>query len=171
MKRENDAFSRAQSNPSGFTGCAAYRKERFPCGRKAPYHAARDERIASATTSVSVRPLAASSGPEVRTDAARARDVNVRQGTAASDRRPVERRPIIRSSNGQANVPARHVGKHDGTARCSSYQTLDFAWIDNKFADCGFRSEEHTSELQSLMRISYAVFCLKKKKKIQMYNP
>src|SRR3546814_1270019 len=32
---------------------------------------------------------------------------------------------------------------------------------------CGliYRSEEHTSELQSLMRISYAVFCLKKKKK------
>src|SRR3546814_1434785 len=29
------------------------------------------------------------------------------------------------------------------------------------------RSEEHTSELQSLMRISYAVFCLKKKTKIQ----
>src|SRR3546814_8416327 len=28
-----------------------------------------------------------------------------------------------------------------------------------------FRSEEHTSELQSLMRISYAVFCLKKKRK------
>src|SRR3546814_7057180 len=28
-----------------------------------------------------------------------------------------------------------------------------------------FRSEEHTSELQSLMRISYAVFCLKKKTK------
>src|SRR3546814_4086106 len=30
------------------------------------------------------------------------------------------------------------------------------------------RSEEHTSELQSLMRISYAVFCLKKKKKNKM---
>src|SRR3546814_7131202 len=29
------------------------------------------------------------------------------------------------------------------------------------------RSEEHTSELQSLMRISYAVFCLKKKKQIK----
>src|SRR3546814_10486051 len=29
------------------------------------------------------------------------------------------------------------------------------------------RSEEHTSELQSLMRISYAVFCLKKKKKLE----
>src|SRR3546814_15662560 len=32
------------------------------------------------------------------------------------------------------------------------------------------RSEEHTSELQSLMRISYAVFCLKKKKKIRTYT-
>src|SRR3546814_6221313 len=31
------------------------------------------------------------------------------------------------------------------------------------------RSEEHTSELQSLMRISYAVFCVKKKKKFQAY--
>src|SRR3546814_3324048 len=32
------------------------------------------------------------------------------------------------------------------------------------------RSEEHTSELQSLMRISYAVFCLKKKNTITTYN-
>src|SRR3546814_4434405 len=32
------------------------------------------------------------------------------------------------------------------------------------------RSEEHTSELQSLMRISYAVFCLQKKKNIQHRN-
>src|SRR3546814_10624040 len=32
------------------------------------------------------------------------------------------------------------------------------------------RSEEHTSELQSLMRISYAVFCLKKKKKSETDN-
>src|SRR3546814_5588971 len=32
------------------------------------------------------------------------------------------------------------------------------------------RSEEHTSELQSLMRISYAVFCLKKKKIIQAHT-
>src|SRR3546814_2613508 len=32
------------------------------------------------------------------------------------------------------------------------------------FADIPLRSEEHTSELQSLMRISYAVFCLKKNK-------
>src|SRR3546814_5227364 len=34
---------------------------------------------------------------------------------------------------------------------------------EGAFAEIG-RSEEHTSELQSLMRISYAVFCLKKKK-------
>src|SRR3546814_8734285 len=33
-----------------------------------------------------------------------------------------------------------------------------------RHAQCRRRSEEHTSELQSLMRISYAVFCLKKKK-------
>src|SRR3546814_9346267 len=33
----------------------------------------------------------------------------------------------------------------------------------NKFIAPRLRSEEHTSELQSLMRISYAVFCLKKK--------
>src|SRR3546814_3657974 len=35
---------------------------------------------------------------------------------------------------------------------------------------CVIRSEEHTSELQSLMRISYAVFCLKKKKTIAINN-
>src|SRR3546814_5045290 len=35
----------------------------------------------------------------------------------------------------------------------------------------GVRSEEHTSELQSLMRISYAVFCLKKKKKRLINQP
>src|SRR3546814_3826686 len=35
---------------------------------------------------------------------------------------------------------------------------------ENMLAKGQLRSEEHTSELQSLMRISYAVFCLKKKK-------
>src|SRR3546814_4364658 len=38
-----------------------------------------------------------------------------------------------------------------------------------KFWENGKRSEEHTSELQSLMRTSYAVFCLKKKN--QHYTP
>src|SRR3546814_8629961 len=37
--------------------------------------------------------------------------------------------------------------------------------LDGIFRMTTDRSEEHTSELQSLMRISYAVFCLKKKKK------
>src|SRR3546814_4739782 len=36
-----------------------------------------------------------------------------------------------------------------------------------RVCDRGGRSEEHTSELQSLMRISYAVFCLKKKKTLK----
>src|SRR3546814_6220562 len=47
---------------------------------------------------------------------------------------------------------------------------VDPQWIDDQMqrlgkvlARAGGRSEEHTSELQSLMRISYAVFCLKKK--------
>src|SRR3546814_4570992 len=35
---------------------------------------------------------------------------------------------------------------------------------------CILRSEEHTSELQSLMRISYDVFCLKKKKNYKTYS-
>src|SRR3546814_4778103 len=46
-----------------------------------------------------------------------------------------------------------------------------FAWRDGRALEdelfsslTGDRSEEHTSELQSLMRISYAVFCLKQKK-------
>src|SRR3546814_10642444 len=40
---------------------------------------------------------------------------------------------------------------------------LHRAWPAN-VSELKWRSEEHTSELQSLMRISYAVFCLKKKK-------
>src|SRR3546814_2036478 len=39
--------------------------------------------------------------------------------------------------------------------------------VDPRLSHSDARSEEHTSELQSLMRISYAVFCLKKKKKQQ----
>src|SRR3546814_2981958 len=44
-------------------------------------------------------------------------------------------------------------------------------WLKSLFAalrDFFERSEEHTSELQSLMRISYAVFCLKKKTNTQL---
>src|SRR3546814_5972623 len=45
---------------------------------------------------------------------------------------------------------------------------LDFTRLTigaSDFSRHHYRSEEHTSELQSLMRISYAVFCLKKKKR------
>src|SRR3546814_10742793 len=38
-------------------------------------------------------------------------------------------------------------------------------WLSGPYTSTDMRSEEHTSELQSLMRISYAVFCLKKKTK------
>src|SRR3546814_128794 len=41
-------------------------------------------------------------------------------------------------------------------------------WISVLLSDSDARSEEHTSELQSLMRISYAVFCLKKKQTKQV---
>src|SRR3546814_9752123 len=52
--------------------------------------------------------------------------------------------------------------------------TPGFVWVGYG-RDPLWRSEEHTSELQSLMRISYAVLCLKKKKKnykisISQYN-
>src|SRR3546814_6437267 len=53
-----------------------------------------------------------------------------------------------------ARVPSGSEPRHNAAAvvRCQAAQEL--------------RSEEHTSELQSLMRISYAVFCLKKKTQI-----
>src|SRR3546814_1522732 len=53
--------------------------------------------------------------------------------------------------------PAVH-GKDEGTVAPSGFIAL-----------AQQRSEEHTSELQSLMRISYAVFCLKKKKSNMRY--
>src|SRR3546814_7528864 len=43
-----------------------------------------------------------------------------------------------------------------------------FSFDEMPVHDYSSRSEEHTSELQSLMRISYAVFCLKKQKLIQI---
>src|SRR3546814_1303009 len=52
-------------------------------------------------------------------------------------------------------------------------RSLDLFVFDRFGIDVVGRSEEHTSELQSLMRTSYAVFCLKKKKshKTHLYNP
>src|SRR3546814_993204 len=62
-------------------------------------------------------------------------------------------------------APASPGGGWDGTARAMQ-QALQ---KENIVKNVEVRSEEHTSELQSLMRISYAVFCLKKKmKRIQI---
>src|SRR3546814_1407651 len=52
------------------------------------------------------------------------------------------------------------VSSHCGFLPCSSVMLPS---IGVRFERPNQRSEEHTSELQSLMRISYAVFCLKKK--------
>src|SRR3546814_1043404 len=60
-----------------------------------------------------------------------------------------------RDCGGRFGDPDREAGK----GRALMEETLAI------FISSTLRSEEHTSELQSLMRISYAVFCLKKKKK------
>src|SRR3546814_6696313 len=53
-------------------------------------------------------------------------------------------------------------GQHD-IARAAAEARVDKVGNGVEQALAAHRSEEHTSELQSLMRISYAVFCLKKK--------
>src|SRR3546814_2059093 len=52
-----------------------------------------------------------------------------------------------------------------GRINLSPFRELTVLW----FSGLALRSEEHTSELQALMRISYAVFCLKKKKHDQQH--
>src|SRR3546814_10815414 len=55
--------------------------------------------------------------------------------------------------------------------RSGSFSGATIQRARRRMADDGRRSEEHTSELQSLMRNSYAVFCLKKKKnKVRRLN-
>src|SRR3546814_3896156 len=65
------------------------------------------------------------------------------------------------------NYFGRQVDRWTKQYRLAETETMDemeqlIAWLP-----ATLRSEEHTSELQSLMRISYAVFCLKKKKQIR----
>src|SRR3546814_5503773 len=78
---------------------------------------------------------------------------------APPDNRP-HRLPTTRNEDQCAST-------HNDRYRC---RRSDTAWLGlaNSVAA---RSEEHTSELQSLMRISYAVFCLKKKNTITKYIP
>src|SRR3546814_1938548 len=81
------------------------------------------------------------------------------------------------SSAGTADAPRPRPTMTDGSGSISleiAVSLHDTAWLDgcadlekrSRAAASAVlrRSEEHTSELQSLMRISYAVFCLKKKK-------
>src|SRR3546814_4863267 len=64
----------------------------------------------------------------------------------------------------------RHIGRHGHRAAADRRAVGPLVHRGRRVAagdgnrGAGGRSEEHTSELQSLMRISYAVFCLKKKK-------
>src|SRR3546814_3191343 len=62
---------------------------------------------------------------------------------------------------------ARYPVGYCGRRRPEACQQLMVPASSIVFAGSKDRSEEHTSELQSLMRISYAVFCLKNKKEIK----
>src|SRR3546814_1309345 len=68
--------------------------------------------------------------------------------------------PLQGEGRGGDGVPQR---RRDVT--CSERKPIPTQTLPLKGRASKLRSEEHTSELQSLMRISYAVFCLKKKKK------
>src|SRR3546814_1867175 len=54
--------------------------------------------------------------------------------------------------------------RHQNLLQNARFRAVEAMLEDRETFDGAVRSEEHTSELQSLMRISYAVFCLKKKK-------
>src|SRR3546814_1220121 len=75
-----------------------------------------------------------------------------------SDGRNVQARQIVNATGPWAEETARMVMGMDDPPRLRLVQGSHII-VERP------RSEEHTSELQSLMRISYAVFCLKKKKK------
>src|SRR3546814_5223415 len=67
---------------------------------------------------------------------------------------------------GRAGAPS--LAEIQGAGLVGAVRAADLEVGDGEiFVIMGLRSEEHTSELQSLMRISYAVFCLTKKKKTE----
>src|SRR3546814_3999634 len=69
---------------------------------------------------------------------------------------------LVRVLHGQPAVVAVACVGVDAEAELADVEVVGFVLVADVQAD-DQRSEEHTSELQSLMRISYAVFCLKKK--------
>src|SRR3546814_10214715 len=64
-------------------------------------------------------------------------------------------------------ITLREASEKVGVTRQTLMKAIKTGRVSGQKSDNGERSEEHTSELQSLMRISYAVFCLKKKIKTQ----
>src|SRR3546814_9300077 len=65
---------------------------------------------------------------------------------------------------GLTTMGRREINIEAAVSRCSGMPEYVFVHPEDHISDADvYRSEEHTSELQSLMRISYAVFCLKKK--------
>src|SRR3546814_3211195 len=64
--------------------------------------------------------------------------------------------------NVAAGTMSKRLGIAEGTVLPRSI--VEYYYKNDELGDPLVRSEEHTSELQSLMRISYAVFCLKKQK-------
>src|SRR3546814_2586778 len=78
-------------------------------------------------------------------------------GEAGIDR-ALDRRAVRDAAAG------RHIGRQLRPVGGVDAQPADDQIALRHRIDLAVRSEEHTSELQSLMRISYAVFCLKKKK-------
>src|SRR3546814_9655579 len=87
---------------------------------------------------------------------------------AADPSRPVRRtsRPALYDSrwNRRAGPLSRHRTRKRRAVGVRGRDSSDRAGQDESDSVGSHRSEEHTSELQSLMRISYAVFCLTKKK-------
>src|SRR3546814_4555779 len=82
---------------------------------------------------------------------------------AARDRQRAE--PVV-DARGRVLRHARrraHPGPEDHGDEEARHEEVDVAEAAARVDGPAFRSEEHTSELQSLMRISYAVFCLKQK--------
>src|SRR3546814_19000341 len=81
------------------------------------------------------------------------------------------RRHVGRRDGCVEPAETRAVGRHHPLYRIDHLQGIPQSFRKGSRAAAPVpedrRSEEHTSELQSLMRISYAVFCLKKKKKTQ----
>src|SRR3546814_1003666 len=71
-------------------------------------------------------------------------------------------RPIVALAN-KASDSGRLIARH-GLGLAATDESEIAAFLARLAAEGMKRSEEHTSELQSLMRSSYAVFCLKKKK-------